>query len=180
MNVSNIRGTLIAVAFLLLPQSQLLAMGPGNAPNPSLVDLALELNGEGSPFEGEFDTLLAGVLSADPVVLETLQSFGQHTVFAPTDGAFADLGLDENNIGDVDQTVLTQILLYHVTQGRQTTLSILKKKRQRMLFGGSIKFETPGVITDNTGRTSNIIVVNQKAQNGIIHAIDAVILPYAL
>lgn len=47
-------------------------------------------------YAGYFDTLIAGVLAADPAVAATLSGNGQHAVFAPTDDAFARLGLDEN------------------------------------------------------------------------------------
>ncbi|MHC4258698.1 MAG: fasciclin domain-containing protein [Planctomycetota bacterium] len=83
----------------------------GGKPGPSIVDVAIELNSSGD-FEGVFDTLIAAVLAADPIVLETLDGRGQFTVFAPTDDAFADIGQDPNTIGDLDQETLTDILLH--------------------------------------------------------------------
>jgi hypothetical protein len=67
-------------------------------PGPTLVDVAIAVNTEG-PFAGQFDTLIAAVLAADPAVLKTLSGNGQFTVFAPTDDAFAALGLNPTNIG---------------------------------------------------------------------------------
>lgn len=158
------------------------APGAGHAvtgPQPSVIDLAVELNAPGGEFEGAFDTLLAAVLVADPAVLEALAGFGQYTVFAPTDDAFAAAGLDPSNIGTLDEDTLTQILLYHVAQGRLNADVVTNRDSLRMMFGGRIQ-QSGGVITDNTGGQATIIVTNQRAENGIIHAIDAVILPFAL
>lgn len=145
-------------------------------PGKSIVDVAIEVNSEG-PFAGAFDTLIAAVLAADPAVVETLTGNGQFTVFAPTDDAFAALGLDESNVGTLDQAVLTDILLYHVSKGRRTSTSVLPAQRIRMLAGGFL-FQSQGTLTDNLGRQSNIIVTDVKAANAITHAIEAVVLPY--
>ncbi len=61
------------------------------------------------PYAGQFDTLIAAVPAADPAVLDTPSGNGRFTVFAPTDDAFAALGLDGDNIGDLDKDVLTDI-----------------------------------------------------------------------
>ena len=122
----------------------------GGKPGPSIVDVAIELNSSGD-FEGVFDTLIAALLAADPIVLETLDGRGQFTVFAPTDEAFADIGQDPDTIGDLDQETLTDILLYHVARGRQSSKPVLNKKRIRMLKGGFLK-QKDGTLTDNLGR----------------------------
>jgi uncharacterized surface protein with fasciclin (FAS1) repeats len=147
---------------------------------PTIVDVAIAVNSEG-PFAGEFDTLIAAVLAADPAVLETLSGNGQHTVFAPTDDAFAALGLDPDNIGDLPQDVLTQILLYHVAPGRRYAEDVVSSERIRTLLKGKDGFlmQDSGVLTDNLDRDANIIVTDIPAANGIIHAIDAVVLPFA-
>ena len=146
-------------------------------PGPTLVDVAIAINSEG-PYAGQFDTLIAAVLAADPVVLNTLSGNGQFTVFAPTDDAFSELGLDETNIGDLDQAFLTDVLLYHVARGRRDAGQVLASSRIRMLKGGFL-LQAGGVLTDNLGRDATIIVTDVEAANGIIHAIDAVVLPYA-
>lgn len=150
-----------------------IAAGPKG---PSLVDVAISVNTSG-PFAGAFDTLIAAVLAADPGVLATLSGNGQHTVFAPTDDAFAALGLNETNIGTLGQETLTDVLLYHVAHGRRYARSVVPASRIRMLDGGFV-FQSGGVLTDNLGRPSNIVVTDVEAANGIIHAIDAVLLPY--
>jgi uncharacterized surface protein with fasciclin (FAS1) repeats len=151
-------------------------------PGPTIVEVAMEANGPDGAFPGLFDTLIAAVLAADPAVLNTLTGNGQRTVFAPTDDAFAALGLDENNVGTaLSQDVLTAILLYHVAPGRRYSEDVLASERIRTLLKGKngFLFQDGGVLTDNLGRPATIIVTDVPAANGVIHAIDAVVLPYA-
>jgi len=152
------------------------------APTPqnNIVQVAVQLNSTGSPYEGQFDTLIAAVLAADPIVLETLTKKGQLTVFAPTDSAFAALGLNPQNIGTVDRDLLTQILLYHVTTGRRSSSDVLGSTRIRSLQGTFFFPSSNATITDATGRVANIIATDVPASNGVIHAIDQVILPFSL
>jgi uncharacterized surface protein with fasciclin (FAS1) repeats len=144
---------------------------------PTLVDVAIAVNDE----TGLFDTLLAAVGAADPAVLATLSGNGQHTVFAPTDAAFAELGFDETNIGDLRQEALTEILLYHVAPGRRYAEDVVESERIRTLLKGKDGFlmQEGAVLTDNLGRTADIILTDVEAANGIIHVINAVVLPYA-
>ena len=148
-----------------------------NQPSPSIVEVAIAVNADG-PFAGQFDTLIAAVLAADPAVLETLSGRGQFTVFAPTDDAFAELGFDADNIGTLDQGALTQILLYHVARGSRDEESVIGSTRIRTLQGGFLS-QSGGTLTDNLGREANIIVTDVPAANGMIHAINAVVLPFA-
>jgi len=147
----------------------------------SLVQKAIELNSDG-PYAGAFDTVIAAVLAADPAVIATLSDNSQQTVFAPTDDAFAVLGLDSANIGTaLEQGTLTKVLLYHVAPGRRYAEDVVSAERIRTLLKGKKGFfQVDGaVLTDNLGRTSNIIATDVEADNGVIHAIDAVLLPVA-
>lgn len=146
-------------------------------PGPTVVDVAIAINSEG-PFAGQFDTLIAAVLAADPAVLETLSGNGQFTVFAPTDDAFATLDITPDNVGELDQGFLTDVLLYHVARGRRYSSVVLESTRIRVLYR-SFLYQDSGTLMDNLGREANIIVTDVEAANGIIHAIDAVVLPYA-
>lgn len=147
---------------------------------PNIVEVALALNADGSPFEGQFDTLITAVLAADPIVVSTLTGNGKLTVFAPTDDAFAAIGLDASNIGGLPTAFLTQVLVYHVARGERTAADVVPAQRIRMLGGGFL-YKEPGSTTlvDNLGRNANIIATDVPAANGIIHAIDAVVLPVA-
>ena len=146
-------------------------------PGPTIVDVAIAVNSEG-PFAGAFDTLIAAVLAADPAVVATLTGNGQFTVFAPTDDAFAALDITPDNVGDLDQGFLTQVLLYHVARGRRYAEDVVMSDRIRTLQRGFL-MQDAGVLTDNLGREANIIVTDVEAANGVIHAIDAVVLPFA-
>jgi uncharacterized surface protein with fasciclin (FAS1) repeats len=147
-------------------------------PGDTIVDVAIAINTD----TGEFSTLIAAVLAADPAVLAKLDGNGQSTVFAPTDAAFALLGLDATNVGTaLPQDVLTDILLYHVAPGRRYSPAVIASDRIRTLLRGrdGFLFQDGGVLTDNLGREANIILTDVEAANGIIHVIDAVVLPFA-
>jgi len=142
---------------------------------PTLVDVAIAVNSDGD-YAGLFDTLIAAVLAADPAVVETLTSCDQYTVFAPTDDAFAALGLTPDTVGTVSQSLLTDILLYHVTSGRLDASTVLTRDSLCTLKRATLR-QSGGVLTDKLGRDATIIVTDVEAANGIIHVIDAVVLP---
>ena len=137
----------------------------------TIVDVAVAVNAD----TGEFSTLIAAVLAADPAVLSALTGNGQLTVFAPTDAAFNELGLNADNIGDLDQEALTGILLYHVAKGRRMAESVISSSQIRMysgLFTSISLMDGMAFIND-----SQIVAVDVPADNGIIHVIDAVLIP---
>ncbi|HEY3334042.1 MAG TPA: fasciclin domain-containing protein [Candidatus Limnocylindrales bacterium] len=143
----------------------------------SIVDVAIGVNSSG-PYAGAFDTLIAAVV-ASPDVLARLSQRGGYTVFAPTDAAFAKLGLNPSNVGSAFSTkTLTAILSYHVAPGVRDAADVVGSSRIRTLQGGVLR-QSGGVLTDALGRTSTIIVTDVPASNGIIHAIDTVVLPFA-
>ena len=167
-----------AAALFALAGNAAQAAGPKG---DNLVDVAIAVNSAGA-FEGAFDTLIAAVLAADPAVVQTLTGNGQHTVFAPTDEAFGELGITADNIDELldDGTLtvegLTQILLYHVAHGRRFSEDVLTSEKIRMLNRSFVQ-QAGGVLTDNQGGMSTIIVPDVPAANGVIHAIDAVLIP---
>jgi uncharacterized surface protein with fasciclin (FAS1) repeats len=155
-----------------------IGLAPGASagpPGPTLLDVAVAANTSGA-YAGEFDTLIAAVLAADPAVAATLAGKGQRTVFAPTDAAFTKLGLNAENVGTLPQSTLTDILRYHVVNGRRDSGSIVGASRIRTIGGGFL-WQSGGVLTDAQGRDATIVVTDVPAANGIIHAIDAVLLP---
>ena len=144
-------------------------------PGDTIIDIAKAINEE----SGEFSILILALEAADEAVINTLDGNGQFTVFAPTDAAFASL-LEELGISAEDllgnQELVTQVLLYHVAHGRRYSGDILASDRIRTLERGFL-FQDGGVLTDENGRTSNIIAIDVEAANGIIHVIDTVVLP---
>lgn len=101
------------------------------------------------------------------------------TVFAPTDAAFGDLlvELGVGGLGDIDGPTLTATLNMHVIAEANVRAEDLVSGVVTTL-GGEITIDANNAtITDANGRVSNIIVVNVQAANGVVHAIDKVILP---
>lgn len=141
----------------------------------TIVDVALAANAE----SGEFSILIAALQAADPVVLQTLSGRGQFTVFAPTDAAFAALLSELNLTAEQllsNKALVTQVLLYHVARGNRDSAAVLASSRIRTL-NGAFLYQSGGVLTDANGRTSNIVSVDIKASNGVIHVIDRVVIP---
>jgi uncharacterized surface protein with fasciclin (FAS1) repeats len=149
-----------------------LAMKPERT---TIVDVALDANAE----SGEFSILIQALLAADPAVIDALGGNGQFTVFAPTDAAFVallgELGLTAEELL-AEKELVTQVLLYHVLNGRRDSTDILGSDRLRTLERGFL-FQNGGVLTDANGRSANIIATDIVADNGIIHVIDRVVLP---
>ncbi|MDA8886504.1 fasciclin domain-containing protein [Bacteroidia bacterium] len=120
-------------------------------------------------------------LNADFV--EILSGEGPFTVFAPTDDAFvALLGSNEewNGLADIPVGTLEAVLKYHVIAGSNITSSEITDGSEQTTFEGSIiKFNTANgvVITDKGGRESSVALANVQTSNGVIHAINSVILP---
>jgi len=176
----KISKSLRTVSFLLVVVFAFAAFAPAAlaAPKgPTIVDVAIAVNSDG-PFAGQFDTLIAAVLAADPAVLNTLSGNGQFTVFAPTDAAFGALGLTPDNVGTLPTDFLTDVLLYHVARGRRYAGDVVASERIRTLYKDFLSQDS-GTLTDNLGRDADIIVTDVPAANGVIHAINAVVLPYA-
>lgn len=163
---------LITVAFLVPGVAEAKRGGD------TIVDVALAANGPGGPFEGQLSTLIAALQAADPSVLETLSGNGQFTVFAPTDDAFANLGLNAGNIGGAfSQQALTEILLYHVARGHRAASDVTSASQIRTLQGGFLSV-SGDQLGDLVGRSATIVVTDIGASNGIIHVINEVVLPF--
>lgn len=169
------------VLYLCLSVFGVVSMAGTAAAGPkgdTIVDVVIQANSSG-PYAGLFDTLIAALQAADPGVLATLSGNGQHTVFGPTDDAFSNLGLDAGNIGTVPQSTLTDILLYHVANGRRYASDVTTSSQIRTLYREFINV-SGAQLTDTQGRTANIIVTDVEAANGVIHVIDEVVLPFAI
>ncbi|MEY4593766.1 MAG: hypothetical protein RIQ47_176 [Bacteroidota bacterium] len=105
----------------------------------------------------------------------------QYTVFAPTNAAFQNLytALGVTQISDLPAELVRDVLLYHVVDGRRAANSVVPRNGNRnitTLLGAGFTVNNQGQITA-VGNTANITSANISASNGIIHVIDAVILP---
>lgn len=124
--------------------------------------------------DGRFSTLAAAVQAAG--LIETLQSDGPFTVFAPTDAAFAKLpaGTVDSLLADIP--TLTDILLYHVVPGRVVSGEVVGVDSATSAQGASIDVSLNGGSVFLNG-DSRVVETDILATNGVIHVIDAVILP---
>ena len=123
---------------------------------------------------GSFTTLLAAVEAAG--LTETLQGEGPFTVFAPTDEAFAALGEETINGLLEDTETLSQILLYHVVAGEVLAADVVGLDMATTVQGEDISIAVVdgGVVLNGS---SNVVTTDIVTSNGVIHVIDAVILP---
>lgn len=132
--------------------------------NPSFSSLVNTLTSEGQP---DFVGILSGV--------------GPFTIFAPTNDAFTALAPELANLGITPTTAqLTTVLQYHVVSPANVLSSTLTNNMTvTPLAGGSFTITTTGgaKIIDGSSRTTNIIATDVQATNGVIHAIDKVLLP---
>lgn len=177
-----ILGLLAALMFNAAP----VAAKNGPKDIDSIVDVTVAANAPGGAFPGVFDTLIALLTQDVPGradILAKLDGKGQFTVFAPTDDAFEALAetaltLGYCSLGELDTDLVNEVLLYHVAKGRRDASDVLASDRIRMLSGDFL-LQDAGVLRDNLDRTSNLITgaLNVHADNGIIHAIDTVVLP---
>jgi uncharacterized surface protein with fasciclin (FAS1) repeats len=121
---------------------------------------------------GSFDTLVAAVKAAD--LVETLKGAGPFTVFAPTDEAFAKIPKGDLDALLADKEKLTAVLTYHVVPGKVMAADVVKLDSVTTVQGGSVSIDTSdGVKVDD----ANVVKTDIAASNGVIHVIDAVIMP---
>lgn len=131
-----------------------------------------------------FSTLVAALTRSDLGVdyVATLSGAGPFTVFAPTNAAFAALltELGVSSLNDIPAATLNKVLQYHVVSGANVLSTQLTNGQEVTTFQGqkfTISLTGGAKIQDAAGRTSNIIVTDVQGTNGVVHAIDKVILP---
>ena len=121
---------------------------------------------------GNFNTLAKALAAAG--LVETLQGSGPFTVFAPTDEAFAKLPAGTLEALLADKAKLTKVLTYPVVPGTVMAADVVKMSSAKTVEGQSVTIDTrSGVKVDN----ANVVKTDIVATNGVIHVIDAVILP---
>ncbi len=123
-----------------------------------------------------FTTLVTAVEAAG--LVETLQGDGPFTVFAPTDDAFA--ALPEGTLDSLlaDPEALAEVLTYHVVPGKVLAEDVVALSAATSVQGSDIAIEVVdgGVVLNGS---ANVIATDVEASNGVVHVIDAVILPPA-
>jgi transforming growth factor-beta-induced protein len=173
VDIAASNGVIHVIDAVILPETRTIA------------DIVVESAGmaEGA----EFTSLLAAVQAADPAVLTTLSDpEAELTVFAPTDAAFAALGEETLNAVLADQAQLTSILLYHVVPGvvhSGDVTALLEENAGMVTVDTALEGAQVEIAGDAemgiTINGANIVVTDIDAGNGVIHVIDAVILPPA-
>jgi uncharacterized surface protein with fasciclin (FAS1) repeats len=132
-------------------------------------------------------TLVAAVKAAG--LVDTLQSAGPFTVFAPTNEAFAKLpaGTVDTLLKPENKKTLTNVLTYHVVPGRLTAKDLMAKVKDgngkamlKTVEGEDLTVTQSGnklTITDAKGDKSMVTIANVMQSNGVIHVVDTVLLP---
>jgi len=160
---SNQRGWMKTLAVLVFALS---LAGAASAADKDIVDTAISA--------GSFKTLVAAVQAAG--LESTLRGSGPFTVFAPTDAAFARLpqGTVQELLKPENKAKLQAILTYHVVPGKVMAKDVVKLTSAKTVQGGTIKIiNSNGVYVDN----AKVIQTDIETSNGVIHVIDAVLLP---
>ncbi len=176
---------LLLITAVVIAACAPMAPAPAAPAAPAATEAATEAPAEAAEAEvgtivdvavgaGNFTTLVTAVTEAG--LVETLQGEGPFTVFAPTDDAFAALpaGTIESLLAD-PQGALTQILLYHVVPGKVMSTDLSDGMMADTVQGSPITVSiADGVVRINDAQ---VVVADIEASNGVIHVIDAVILP---
>lgn len=120
----------------------------------------------------KFSTLVSAVKAAD--LVETLSSEGPFTVFAPTNEAFEALGKDTLQAVLADKTKLVNILTYHVVPQKLLATEVLAQSSITTVQGQELMVSSSPkpMVNDAT-----IVATDLSADNGVIHVIDAVLIP---
>jgi uncharacterized surface protein with fasciclin (FAS1) repeats len=121
---------------------------------------------------GSFNTLSAAIQQAG--LVDTLKGKGPFTVFAPTDQAFAKIPKAQLDALLADKSKLTKVLTYHVVAGKVMAADV-KAGSVKSVEGSNL------TITTNNGgvqvNNANVVKTDVTASNGVIHAIDSVLMP---
>jgi uncharacterized surface protein with fasciclin (FAS1) repeats len=162
----NFRKSFVAAAVAAALAVPALAQAPA-APGAAAKDIV-----DTAVAAGSFKTLATALQAAG--LVETLKGAGPFTVFAPTDEAFAKIPKADLDALLKDKAKLTAVLTYHVVAGKVMAADVVKLKEARTVQGGSVKIDTTsGVKVDD----ATVVKTDIATSNGVIHVIDAVLMP---
>ena len=157
---------MIRRTFIALTAATAIGGYASSAAAQDIVDTAVEA--------GSFTTLVAAVEAAG--LVDTLKGEGPFTVFAPTDEAFAALpeGTVETLLMPENLATLQAVLTYHVVPGKVMSGDLSNNMMATTVQGADVTIMTEDGVTVNG---ANVVTPDIEASNGVIHVIDAVILP---
>ncbi|WP_347053700.1 fasciclin domain-containing protein [Flavobacterium olei] len=182
MKTRNFLATaVLALGFVFTSNAQKSVMVGGAAmyPNKNIIENAVNSK--------DHTTLVAAVKAAD--LVETLKGTGPFTVFAPTNAAFDKLpkGTVESLLKPENKKMLQTILTYHVVAGKMNSSDIAAaikegkgKATLKTVSGGTLTAWMKGkdlYVTDENGNKSKVTIADVNQSNGVIHVVDAVLLP---
>ena len=121
---------------------------------------------------GNFKTLASALTAAG--LVDTLKGKGPFTVFAPTDEAFAKIPKADLDALIADKAKLTKVLTYHVVAGKVMASDVVKLKDAKTVEGQMLKIDASNGVMINK---SKVIKADIQTSNGVIHAIDTVLMP---
>lgn len=157
----------LIITLLVINVTAAFAAAPVEQSDQTVVDIAVA--------DGRFTTLVTALQAAD--LVDTLSGEGPFTVFAPTDDAFAALpaGTLDSLLADIP--ALTDVLLYHVVSGNVLAADVVTLTSADTVLGQPvvIKVEDGNVFVND----SQVIITDIQGSNGVIHVIDAVLIPAA-
>jgi uncharacterized surface protein with fasciclin (FAS1) repeats len=152
---------IVAAAALAVPMASTAAA----APSKDIVETAAGAT--------QFSTLVS--LVEDAGLASTLSGNANYTVFAPTNAAFAKVPKKTLNALAADRKLLRKVLLYHVVPGRLPASKVLMSDSAKTAEGAKVRFSVKGkAVYVNDAR---VITPDIRCSNGIVHAIDSVLLP---
>ncbi|EDQ33433.1 Secreted and surface protein [Hoeflea phototrophica DFL-43] len=141
------------------------ALAGSHGGKKDIVDTAVEA--------GSFTTLVAAVQAAD--LVETLKGEGPFTVFAPTDEAFAALGMTvQDLLKPENKDKLTAVLTYHVIGGTVMAADLVDDSTPATVQGSTVTIDLDNGPMVND---ANVVTADVAASNGVIHVIDKVLVP---
>ena len=152
----HFKSTLCAASLALMSFS-------ASAADKDIVDTAIEA--------GSFNTLVTAVQAAG--LVDTLKGDGPFTVFAPTDEAFAKIPKDQLDALLMDKEKLSAVLTYQVVPAAVLAKDV-KAGDVTTVQGGQLSITTEGGVKVND---ANVVTTDVMASNGVIHAIDTVLMP---
>ena len=168
-----------SIAFAQMMKGNPMVGGAAMYPSKTIVDNAVN--------SADHTTLVAAVKAAG--LVGTLSSKGPFTVFAPTNAAFDQLpaGTVDTLLKPENKGMLTKVLTYHVLSGKYDSKALAKlikkghgKAQLKTVSGGTLTAMMDGgniVLRDAKGGTSMVTIANVNQSNGVIHVVNAVLLP---
>ena len=162
----------VALVFSLPAQAQEYESKKASMTDADIVETAMA--------NKNFSTLVSALKAAD--LVEALQGEGPFTVFAPTNQAFAELpdGTLDTLLEPENKAKLQSILKYHVVSGKVTAKDVIKLDEAKTLQGAKVGIQTKDGTVMLQGKTAaSVTKTDVMASNGVIHVVDAVLMPPA-